>query len=57
MALPAMATPAARLLDFSQPLDVPLLDATVAMFYGAGSAEEVCPRHLSVDEACHCSLF
>jgi exportin-1 len=45
MALPAMATPAARLLDFSQPLDVPLLDATVAVFYGAGSADEVRPRH------------
>ena len=42
MALPPMANPAARLLDFSQPMDVPLLDATVAAFYGAGSTEEVC---------------
>lgn len=32
---------AARLLDLSQPIDVPLLDATVAAFYGAGSKEEV----------------
>jgi hypothetical protein len=32
---------AARLLDFGQPLDVALLDATVAAFYGAGSNEEV----------------
>lgn len=33
--------PAAQLLDYSQPIDVPLLDATVAAFYGAGSNEEV----------------
>ncbi|BDA47056.1 Exportin-1 [Coccomyxa sp. Obi] len=32
--------PAAGLLDYSQPIDVPLLDATVAAFYGAGSNEE-----------------
>ena len=32
---------AAKLLDLSQPIDVPLLDATVAAFYGAGSNEEV----------------
>ena len=46
MALPPMANPAARLLDFSQPMDVPLLDATVAAFYGAGSTEEarICCR-------------
>ena len=30
-----------KLLDFSQPTDVALLDSTVATFYGAGSAEEV----------------
>jgi hypothetical protein len=30
-----------RLLDFTQPFDVPLLDATVAVFYGASSTEEV----------------
>jgi hypothetical protein len=33
--------PAAQLLDFSKPLDVTVLDATVAVFYGAGSSEEV----------------
>ena len=32
---------AARLLDFAQPLDVAVLDATVNAFYGAGSNEEV----------------
>jgi hypothetical protein len=37
----AAGTPAAKLLDFSQPLDVPLLDATVTAFYGAASTEEV----------------
>ena len=39
MAVPQ--TPGSALLDFSQPLDVSLLDATVAAFYGAGSNEEV----------------
>eukprot|EP00249_Psilotum_nudum_P020210 c27605_g1_i1 orf=294-2387(+) len=29
-----------KLLDASQPFDVPLLDATVAAFYGTGSADE-----------------
>ncbi|MBA0710152.1 hypothetical protein Golax_025145, partial [Gossypium laxum] len=29
-----------RLKDLSQPIDVPLLDATVAAFYGTGSKEE-----------------
>ena len=32
---------AAKLLDFSQPFDVPLLDATINAFYGAGSNDEV----------------
>lgn len=32
---------AEKLLDFSQPFDVGLLDATVAAFYGTGSKEEV----------------
>ena len=32
---------AAKLLDFSQPLDVVLLDSTVNAFYGAGSNQEV----------------
>ena len=32
---------ATKLLDFTQPIDVPLLDATVGAFYGAGSQEEV----------------
>lgn len=30
-----------KLRDLSQPIDVPLLDATVAAFYGTGSKEEV----------------
>jgi exportin-1 len=32
---------AEKLLDFTQPFDVGLLDATVAAFYGTGSKEEV----------------
>jgi exportin-1 len=32
---------AEKLLDFTQPFDVPLLDATVAVFYSSSSAEEV----------------
>lgn len=40
---------AAALLDFSKPLEVSLLDATVNAFYGAGSNDEVrgmtgCPQ-------------
>jgi hypothetical protein len=31
----------AKLLNFAEPLDVALLDATVTAFYGAGSNEEV----------------
>jgi hypothetical protein len=30
-----------KLRDLSQPIDVPLLDATVSAFYGTGSKEEV----------------
>ena len=42
MSAPAPPTDvAAALLDFSQPMDVALLDRTVAAFYGAGSNEEV----------------
>jgi hypothetical protein len=32
---------AEKLRDLSQPIDVPVLDATVAAFYGTGSKEEV----------------
>ena len=32
---------AEKLRDLSQPIDVGLLDATVAAFYGTGSKEEV----------------
>lgn len=32
---------AEKLRDLSQPIDVALLDATVAAFYGTGSKEEV----------------
>ena len=37
----AGVTMAEKLLDFTQPFDVGLLDATVAAFYGTGSKEEV----------------
>ncbi|KAJ1391231.1 hypothetical protein SESBI_36795 [Sesbania bispinosa] len=37
---------AEKLRDLSQPIDVPLLDATVAAFYGTGSKEQVRPRFL-----------
>lgn len=33
---------AEKLLDFSQPLDIGLLDATVDAFYSSGTSEEVC---------------
>ncbi|CAN0898072.1 Protein EXPORTIN 1A [Linum grandiflorum] len=36
----SLAMAAERLLDLSQPMDVSLLDATVAAFYGTGSKEE-----------------
>lgn len=32
---------AEKLRDLSSPIDVPLLDATVAAFYGTGSKQEV----------------
>lgn len=35
------AMAAEKLRDLSQPMDVALLDATVAAFYGTGSKEEV----------------
>lgn len=37
---------AEKLRDLSQPIDVALLDATVAAFYGTGSKEEVTPLSL-----------
>ena len=36
---------AEKLRDLSQPIDVALLDATVAAFYGTGSKEEVSIIH------------
>ena len=39
---------AEKLRDLSQPIDVGLLDATVAAFYGTGSKEEVWLHSLSV---------
>lgn len=44
MAASAVDATVAKLLDFGQPLDVGLLDATIAAFYGASSNEEVRPR-------------
>jgi hypothetical protein len=35
---------ATKLLDFSQPTDVGLLESTVALMYGAGSGEQVRAR-------------
>ena len=32
---------AEKLRDLSRPIDVPLLDATIAAFYGTGSSDEV----------------
>lgn len=66
MAAAGVASPAAKLLDFSQPLDVPLLDATVTAFYGAASPEEVqCSLLRLTHETCEadnrvpsmCTLF
>jgi hypothetical protein len=37
----AVEATAAKLLDFSQPLDINLLDSTIATFYGAASNDEV----------------
>lgn len=42
------AAMAEKLRDLSQPIDVGLLDATVAAFYGTGSKEEVSIRFLSL---------
>lgn len=39
---------AERLRDLSQPMDVALLDATVAAFYGTGSKEEVWSLHFLI---------
>lgn len=36
-----LANMAEKLLDFSQPFDVPILDATIQAFYGTGAKEEV----------------
>lgn len=41
MADASLPPAAAKLLDFAQPMDVELLDVTVAAFYGASSNEEV----------------
>jgi hypothetical protein len=41
MASPPLPPAAAKLLDFTQPFDVELLEATVNAFYGAASNEEV----------------
>jgi len=37
----SLAMAAEKFRDLSQAIDVPLLDATVAAFYGTGSKEEV----------------
>ena len=37
----ATLSAADKLLDFTQPFDVALLDATVATFYGSSNPEEV----------------
>uniref|UniRef100_A0A2P2LZV1 Chromosome region maintenance protein 1/exportin n=1 Tax=Rhizophora mucronata TaxID=61149 RepID=A0A2P2LZV1_RHIMU len=37
----SLAMAAEKLRDLSHPIDVPLLDATVAAFYGTGSKDEV----------------
>jgi hypothetical protein len=36
-----MDATAAKLLNFAEPIDVNLLDATVTAFYGAGTNEQV----------------
>ncbi len=38
----APVAPASPLLNFKQPFDVTLLDATIKAFYGASSNQEVC---------------
>lgn len=49
------AMAAEKLRDLSQPIDVGLLDATVAAFYGTGSKEEVC--YFFLFSSLHCFLF
>ena len=39
---PLVAADPAVLLDFNVPLDVTLLETTVALMYGAGTNEQVC---------------
>ena len=39
---PLVAADPAVLLDFNVPLDVTLLETTVAFMYGAGTNEQVC---------------
>lgn len=36
-----MADVAQKLLNFSDPIDVPLLESTVGFFYGAGTEDQV----------------
>lgn len=36
-----MVEAAQKLLDFSQPIDVPLLEQTVELMYGAANGEQV----------------
>ncbi len=56
----APVAPASPLLDFKQPFDVPLLDATIKAFYGAGSNQEVCRlsasqhHRLRIQDSCEC---
>ena len=57
-----MAASAEKLLDFSSPFDVALLDATVNVFYTSASTEEVrgaltvAPRARGAREAAETSL-
>ncbi len=39
----AAAAVTSKLLDFTQPVDVPLLEATVGAFYGTGTQAQVSP--------------
>ena len=53
---------AEKLRDLSRPIDVPLLDATVAAFYGTGSSDEVTapplnPLDAAVVTGCPGGLF
>jgi len=60
MAVPGATVPAVPvqdpvvLLDFSQPLNVPLLETTVALMYGSGSGEQVSSDKSTVQDACLC---